>query len=128
MVDAMAGCVWGWPRPSHVVGSAEGKAGCLTKAVPAAGRSAWATIQACTVVASTIFGVVALDRDLPDRAHPDAEPRGRHGACGELDDERGGTGKAVVLPVRRRAERPADALVRVGGEPREPAGGRDALA
>src|ERR1035437_250893 len=55
MVDAMAGCVWGWPRPSHVVGSAEGKAGCLTKAGPAAGRSAWATIQACTVVASTIY-------------------------------------------------------------------------
>ena len=54
MVDAMAGCVWGWPGPSHVVGSTEGKAGCLTKAGPAAGRSAWATIQACTVVASTI--------------------------------------------------------------------------
>src|SRR5664279_3797560 len=40
MVDAMAGCVWGWLRPSRVVVTAEGKAGCLGKAVAAARRRA----------------------------------------------------------------------------------------
>src|SRR2546423_10670966 len=54
MVDATAGCVWGWLRPSRVDVPAAGQAGCLAKAGTAARRRAGATIQACTVGASAI--------------------------------------------------------------------------
>jgi hypothetical protein len=54
MVDATAGCVWGWLRPSRVDVTDEGKAGCLAEADAAARRRAGATIQTCTVVASAI--------------------------------------------------------------------------
>jgi hypothetical protein len=54
MIDAMAGCVWGWLRPSRVDGPAEGQAGGLGKACAAARRRARATSQARAVVASII--------------------------------------------------------------------------
>src|SRR6266550_6198116 len=55
MVDATAGCVWGWLRPSRVDAPDAGQAGGLAKAGAAARRRAGATIQACTVVASAIY-------------------------------------------------------------------------
>ena len=54
------------------------------------------------------------------RANPRERPatyrgsnRRRHRPGRQLDDERRRAGKAVVLPVRRGAERPPDALVRI---------------
>ena len=55
MVDAAAGCVWGWLRPSRVDVPAAAQAGCLGKDGAAARRRAGATVQACTVVASAIY-------------------------------------------------------------------------
>src|SRR5712671_4123737 len=65
MVGATAGCVWGWPGPRRVDVPAAGQAGGLAKAGAAARRRAWATIQACPVVASAIKGTMAAVRRLP---------------------------------------------------------------
>src|SRR6266699_2243270 len=67
MVEATAGCVWGWLRPSRVDVSAAGQAGCLAKAGAAARRRAGATIQACTVVAPTIRSVFLCELLLQRR-------------------------------------------------------------
>jgi hypothetical protein len=64
MVDATAGCVWGWLRPRRVDVPGAGQAGGLAKTGTAARRRAGATIQTCTVAGLAIYPVLQLLREL----------------------------------------------------------------
>src|SRR5918999_770767 len=61
-----------------------------------------------------------------DRACMPGGGRGRKLARGQLDDERGLAGEAMVLPVRRGPGRPAQRAERLAGQPRIAPSARDA--